>query len=189
MHMCLNVKLWYLWLSRMSSRSDLKPRWEEASGNPLCIGFDEDEKLLKSGSLESWSRVITRSWKDGVGHFRYGWCRKKVSTRHHKDDLRSAALFSFGNWSYEFGCDKLKSPQFVAAMLFRENRVPVWVNCRFNTRWRYPWNNRCFQSNLFSVELSPDGQNCVQVDTEIFWIVEIWISSISMGARECVSYW
>ena len=34
------------------------PRWEEGSGNPSCIGFDEDEKLLKSGSLESWHGVM-----------------------------------------------------------------------------------------------------------------------------------
>ena len=34
-----------------SSRSIYAVRWEEGSGNASCIGFVEDEKLLKSGSL------------------------------------------------------------------------------------------------------------------------------------------
>ena len=38
-------------------------RWEEGSGNPSCIGFVEDEKLLKSGSLAM--NMYTQTLDDG----------------------------------------------------------------------------------------------------------------------------
>ena len=147
-----------------SSRSEKTPRWEEGSGNPSCIGFDEDEKLLKSGSLESSGQIITTSAEvtlnaglvgespqnplnSGLGintnlprimescHHKVleGWCRtfsvRKVSEKKYPQDITKTTFdrrpYLFWQLKLQFSLRYIEESPFVAAMLFRENRVPV----------------------------------------------------------------